>query len=91
MDANKLAKIVTGQRGGRGSNSRPLSHQSDTLVIDYRVIPFSYIFNKSSQRSQSNSVHYRLHGAYTLLKIYDCTEIGIDKSMTDGQMDRQFT
>ena len=32
MDVNNLPKVVTRQRGGRGSNSRPLSHQSDALA-----------------------------------------------------------
>jgi len=29
---NNLPKVVTRQRGGRGSNSRSLSHQSDALA-----------------------------------------------------------
>ena len=41
MGVNNLANVVTRQRGGRGSNSRPLSHQSDALAT--RVTPHSYI------------------------------------------------
>ena len=32
MGVNNLPKVIARQRGGRGSNSRPLSHQSDTLA-----------------------------------------------------------
>jgi len=32
LGVNNLSKVVTQQRGGRGSNSRPQSHQSDTLA-----------------------------------------------------------
>ena len=32
MGVNTLPKIVTRQRGGRGSNSQPLSHESDALA-----------------------------------------------------------
>jgi len=32
MGVNNLSKVVTQQRDGRGSNSRPLSHQSDALA-----------------------------------------------------------
>ena len=32
MDVNNLPKVVTRQRGVRGSNSRPLGHQSDVLA-----------------------------------------------------------
>jgi len=32
MGVNNLPKVATLQRGGRGSNSRPLSHQSDALA-----------------------------------------------------------
>jgi len=32
MGVNNLPKVVTRQRGGRGLNLRPLSHQSDALA-----------------------------------------------------------
>ena len=46
MGVNNLPKVVTRQRGGQGSNSRPLSHQSDALAIVESPIAVAVIFIK---------------------------------------------
>ena len=43
---NNLPKVVTRQRGGQGSNSRPLSHQSDALAIVESPVAVAVIFIK---------------------------------------------
>jgi len=40
MGVNNLNKVHTPQRGGRGSNSRPLSHQSNALASRLSSQPY---------------------------------------------------
>jgi len=43
LGVNNLPKVIAGQRGGRGSNSRPLSHQSDALASRQSSHPISTV------------------------------------------------
>ena len=50
---NNLPKVATRQRGGRGSNSRPLSHQSDALATSYHELKRSILRTRSVIRQLS--------------------------------------
>jgi len=57
VGVNNLPKVVTRQHGGRGSNSRPLSHQSDTLATRLSSHPIFVEVTKYLHNSSTSTVY----------------------------------
>jgi len=61
MGVNNLPEVVTRQRGSRGSNWRPQSHQSNALAtLDYRGTQLAH--TKTSRNRQNSRKLYSKDG-----------------------------
>ena len=60
MGVNNLPKVVTRQRGGRGSNSRPLNHPSDALATRLSSHPMWYTRPKTVTHPSTNRARRRV-------------------------------
>jgi len=62
MGANNFPKVVTRQRGGRGLNSRPSSHQSDASATTKSSHPLTTVnINKDAQLNWCFMMFVRKH------------------------------